>query len=210
MSLSRFRAALAWLVMIILAACAYPAHAGPIPAAAQQHQRELTRIVQQEWGLSGPVTVHAAQIHQESAWRPGVDSRVGAQGLAQFMPSTSAWIVEVYPDLGAPAPYSPTWAMRAMVRYNRWHWQRLSSAADECQRWAFSLSAYNGGLGWVQRDQRLARVGGDDPGVWFDSVEHYTARAGWAKRENRQYVRRILLELAPRYERAGWRGGVPC
>lgn len=210
MSLSRCRAALAWLVMIILASCVHPAHAGPIPAAAQQHQRELTRIVQQEWGLSGPVTVHAAQIHQESAWRPGVDSRVGAQGLAQFMPTTSAWIVEVYPDLGAAAPYSPTWAMRAMVRYNRWHWQRLSSAADECQRWAFSLSAYNGGLGWVQRDQRLARAGGDDPGVWFDSVEHYTARAAWAKRENRQYVRRILLELAPRYERAGWRGGVPC
>lgn len=210
MSLLRCRAALVWLTLAILASCAFPAHAGPIPAAAQQYQRELTRIVQQEWGLSGPVTVHAAQIHQESAWRPGVDSRVGAQGLAQFMPTTGAWIVEVYPDLGAAAPYSPTWAMRAMTRYNRWHWQRLGSAADGCQRWAFALSAYNGGLGWVQRDQRLARAAGDDPAVWFGSVEHYTARAAWAERENRQYVRRILMELAPRYERAGWRGGAPC
>jgi membrane-bound lytic murein transglycosylase MltF len=187
-----------------------PAHAQGVPAAADRYQRELTRIVQQEWGLSGPVTVHAAQIHQESAWRSHVDSPVGAQGLAQFMPTTSQWIVEVYPDLGQAAPYSPGWAMRAMTRYNRWHWQRLSSAADDCQRWAFSLSAYNGGLGWVQRDQRLTIDAGDDPAVWFDNVERYTGRADWAERENRHYVRRILLDLTPRYVQAGWQGGAPC
>ncbi|ACL72731.1 phage-related lytic murein transglycosylase [Thioalkalivibrio sulfidiphilus HL-EbGr7] len=186
------------------------AHAQALPAAAQQHQRELTRVVQQEWGMGGRVAVHAAQIHQESGWRAHVDSPVGAQGLAQFMPGTSAWIVEIYPDLGRAAPYSPAWAMRAMVRYNRWHWRRIQNAADVCERWAFTLSAYNGGLGWVNRDRRLATAAGDDPAVWFGSVERYTARAGWAERENRHYVRRILLELAPRYDRAGWHGGLPC
>ncbi|WP_222425860.1 hypothetical protein [Vreelandella titanicae] len=100
--------------------------------------------------------------------------------------------------------------MRAQARYNRWHWQRLRSAADECQRWAFALSAYNGGLGWVNRDRRLASAAGDDAGVWFGSVEKYTARAGWALRENRHYVSHILLTLTPRYERAGWQGGAPC
>ncbi|SJN14251.1 Phage lysin [Halomonas citrativorans] len=202
------RLLLAIITLASVFAC-IPANA-QIPNAAQQHQRELTRIVQQEWGMKGRAALHAAQIHQESGWRPNVDSPVGAQGLSQFMPGTSAWIAEIYPDLGRAAPYSPTWAMRAQARYNKWHWQRLASAADECQRWAFALSAYNGGLGWVQRDQRLARAAGDDAGVWFGSVEKYTARAGWALRENRHYVRHILLTLTPRYTRAGWQGGTPC
>lgn len=194
--------------LLVLESCK-PAHA-QIPSAANGYQRELTRIVQQEWGMNGRVAVHAAQIHQESAWRSNVNSPVGAQGLSQFMPSTSKWIAEIYPDLGHAAPYSPTWAMRAQARYNKWHWQRLATAVDECQRWAMALSAYNGGLGWVNRDRRLATAAGDNPGVWFGSVERYTNRAGWAKRENRHYVRHILLELTPRYERAGWQGGAPC
>lgn len=196
------------LALLLLLVCSF-AHAVEIPTAAQGYQRELTRVVQQEWGLNGSVALHAAQIHQESAWRANVDSPVGAQGLAQFMPTTSHWIAEIYPDLGAAAPYSPTWAMRAMTRYNRWHWRRIS-ARDDCERWAMALSAYNGGLGWLQRDQRLAREAGAAPDVWFDSVERYTQRATWAKRENRQYVRRILLTLEPVYRAAGWQGVALC
>ncbi|MEX0745302.1 MAG: transglycosylase SLT domain-containing protein [Phycisphaeraceae bacterium] len=205
----RSRTGTTLLLLAILVASCQPVAAQGIPGNAAQYQRELTRIVQQEWGLPAPVAVHAAQIHQESAWRSRAESPVGAQGLSQFMPTTSAWIAEIYPDLGAAAPYSPGWAMRAQARYNHWHWQRLK-APDACQHWALSLSAYNGGLGWVQRDQRLARAAGDDPGVWFGSVERYTNRAGWAKRENRGYVRRILRDLTPRYASAGWQGGEPC
>ncbi|GEK71579.1 MULTISPECIES: transglycosylase SLT domain-containing protein [Halomonas] len=205
----RTRTGIALLLLTLLMASCHPAVAQPIPSAAERYHRELTRVVQQEWGLDGRVALHGAQIHQESAWRPHVDSPVGAQGLSQFMPSTSSWIAELYPDLGAAAPYSPGWAMRAQTRYNRFHWRRID-AADQCQHWAMTLSAYNGGLGWVYRDQKLARAAGDNPGVWFGSVEEYTRRAGWAERENRAYVRRILLTLTPRYVRAGWAGGAPC
>ncbi|MCE8004241.1 transglycosylase SLT domain-containing protein [Halomonas sp. MCCC 1A11081] len=196
------------LLAILVVSC--QARAQAIPANAAQYQRELTRIVQQEFGLPAPVAIHAGQIHQESAWRSDARSPVGAEGLSQFMPGTSQWMAEIYPDLGRAAPYSPTWAMRAQARYNRWHLRRLSSVTDTCERWAFAMSAYNGGLGWVQRDQRLASAAGDDPAVWFGSVERYTNRAGWAERENRHYVRHILLELTPRYVRAGWQGGAPC
>ena len=194
--------------LLALESC-QPAHA-QIPTAASGYQRELTRIVQQEFGLPAPVALHAGQIHQESAWRTQANSPVGAQGLSQFMPSTSKWIAEIYPDLGSAAPYSPGWAMRAQARYNRWHWQRLSGTANQCEHWAMALSAYNGGLGWVNRDRRLATAAGDDAARWFGHVERYTNRAGWAKRENRHYVRHILLTLTPRYERAGWQGGAPC
>jgi len=197
------------LAFVALAAC-QPAAAQGIPATAERYHRELTRVVQQEWGLDGRVSVHAAQIHQESAWRPGVSSHAGAQGLSQFMPGTSKWIAEIYPDLGQAAPYSPGWAMRAQARYNKFHWRRLSGTANACERWAMAMSAYNGGLGWVNRDRRLATAAGDDPARWFGHVERHTHRAGWAKRENRGYVRRILLELTPRYVTAGWQGGAPC
>lgn len=191
-----------------------PAFAGPVPATAQSYQRELTRIVQQTWGLNGPVALHAAQIHQESGWRPGVDSRVGAQGLAQFMPGTSAWISEIYPDLGDAAPYSPAWAMRAMVRYNRHIHARIQPYGAEaiplCDHWAMSLSGYNGGPGWLNRDRRLAAEHGADPDRWFGHVEHHTRRADWARRENRHYPYRILHELEARYRQRGWRGGPTC
>ncbi|WP_205743465.1 transglycosylase SLT domain-containing protein [Halomonas alimentaria] len=208
---ARTRTALALMLiaLLVLVSC-QPALAQGIPGSAERYQRELTRVVQQEWGMAGRVAVHGAQIHQESAWRPGVNSPVGAQGLSQFMPGTSAWIAELYPDLGPAAPYSPGWAMRAQTRYNKFHWNRLSGTADQCERWAMTLSAYNGGLGWVNRDRRLARAAGDDAARWFGHVERYTSRAGWAKRENRDYVRRILLTLTPRYVQAGWAGGAPC
>jgi soluble lytic murein transglycosylase-like protein len=197
------------ITLTLLAGC-QPAMAWQPPANAERYQRELTRIVQQTWGLDGSVAVHAAQIQQESGWRPGVDSPVGAQGLAQFMPSTSAWIAEIYPDsLGPAAPYSPGWAMRAMARYNRWHWQRISGTADACHHWAMTLSAYNGGLGWVNRDRRLARNAGDDDSQWWDHVAEHTHRADWAQRENRDYVDRILLRYTPQYASV-WGGRSPC
>ncbi|WZB64465.1 lytic transglycosylase domain-containing protein [Achromobacter xylosoxidans] len=47
--------------------------------------------------MDAPVSTFAAQIHQESAWRPGAVSAVGAQGMAQFMPATSSWIAGLSP-----------------------------------------------------------------------------------------------------------------
>ncbi len=44
------------------------------------------------WGLNAPVSVFAAQIHTESWWRNDTVSGAGAQGLAQFMPSTARWL----------------------------------------------------------------------------------------------------------------------
>ncbi|WP_297012897.1 transglycosylase SLT domain-containing protein [Thalassospira sp.] len=208
--------ALAVILFALITFCGFArdGFAAEVPATADQYRRELTRVVQQEWGLDGSVAVHAAQIHQESGWRAHVDSPVGAQGLAQFMPTTADWIAEIYPDLGAAAPYSPVWAIRAMVRYDRHILDRLtpwrSPVLAACDAWAFTLSGYNGGPGWVSRDRRLAQNAGADADVWWGNVEHFSNRASWAMRENRHYPRRILLELVPIYIDAGWPGGDPC
>lgn len=203
------------LVMVIgsaLGGCS-PVYAGPIPEAATQRQRELTRLAQQEFGLDAPVAMFAAQVHQESSWRTTARSPY-ADGLAQFTPATATWISEIYPDLGVAAPFSPAWALRAMLRYDKHLVSRVKpwNARDVpiCDRWAFALSAYNGGPGWLSRDRRLARAEGANPDLWFDHVEHHTRRADWARRENRHYPQRILFELEPRYRLAGWPGRAPC
>lgn len=183
------------------------ANAAEPPLAALKYRNDVIRSARVDWGLNAPVADFAAQLHQESGWNPAARSPVGAQGLAQFMPSTADWIAGVFPALSSREPYNPGWAIRALVSYDRWLWQRVA-IPDGCERMAMTLSAYNGGLGWVSRDRRLARSRGLDDARWFGVVETVNAgrsTANW--RENRRYPQRILHELAPRY--LSW-GGSNC
>ena len=175
---------------------------------AEQYRRELIRESRAVWGINAPVALFAAQIHQESQWNLRAVSPVGAQGLAQFMPATSKWIAAQYPELAANNPFNPSWAMRALVQYNHWHWQRIAARTD-CDRWAFVLSAYNGGLGWVQRDKAKAKAAGVDPLRYWGAVEHINAGRSRANfKENRGYPQRIIYRWQPHYIKDGWGEGV--
>lgn len=181
------------------------ANAAQPPAAAHAYRSDVIRSARLDWGINAPVADFAAQFHQESGWNPRAVSPVGAQGLAQFMPSTSDWFSRLIPELSANQPFNPAWAIRALTRYDRWLWERIS-AHGECERMAMTLSAYNGGLGWVQRDQTLAAQRGLDRQRWFGHVATVNAgRAAANWRENRHYPQRILHELAPRYLKWGGR-----
>lgn len=180
-------------------------HAAEPPTAALKYRSDVIRNARLEWGLSAPVADFAAQLHQESGWRPDAVSPVGAEGLAQFMPATAEWISQMVPALNSREPFNPAWAIRALVSYDLWLWQRVS-AINNCERMAMAMSGYNGGLGWVQRDKRLASQQGLDSSRWFGHVATVNAgrsAANW--RENRHYPQRILHELAPRY--LTWGGG---
>lgn len=200
-----------WLLLglAVLVASCQPAHAADVPRAAEQYRRTLVRAAHAEWGLDAPIATMAAQIHQESAWHANARSPVGAQGLAQFMPATADWMAELYPNsLGPAQPYNPGWALRAMVQFDRWLYER-NQANSECERWAFVLAGYNGGNGWVNRDRRLASAKGADQLAWFGHVErHNSGRSASNFRENRHYPRAILLRWEPLYAAAGWGRGV--
>jgi soluble lytic murein transglycosylase-like protein len=180
-----------------------------IPAHSAPYRIKLQREVTSAFGLTAPVARFAAQIHQESGWRPDARSPF-AKGLTQFTPPTAEWIAQAYPALHPPDPWDPHWAIRAQVTYMRHLLRQVQPAASECDLWAFALSAYNGGGGWVRRDRRLAESAGADPERWFGHVELHTRRAAWARDENREYVRRILLRLEDAYVRAGWPGQRVC
>lgn len=200
---------LAFVCAVLALFSVAPAHAQNVPAAAHRYRADLTRAAHSQWGLNAPVTSFAAQLQQESGWQPGAISRVGASGMAQFMPATARWWCQIN-GLSATdcQPTNPTWALRALVGYDKWLYDRVA-AADECNRFAFALSAYNGGLGWVQRDKALARTNLLNPAIWFDQVERVNAGRSLANwRENRDYPQRILRRYERAYVAAGWGRGV--
>lgn len=203
---------IAILLAVVLSICGGKAKSAEIPKAAEQHKTTLIRTARAVWGLDAPVAVFAAQIHTESRWNAQAKSPVGAQGLAQFMPATAAWLPSVAPETGQPMPYNPGWAIRALVTYDLWLWRQIGpdGGASDFERMAFVLSAYNGGLGWVRRDKNVAAVKGLDFRRWFGAVESVNAgrsAANW--RENRAYPRLILRERQQSYEAAGWGAGLP-
>ena len=124
------------------------------------------------------------------------------------MPSTAAWLPTVAPETGTPEPFNPGWSLRALCTYDKWLWDRNSGASDY-ERMAFTLSAYNGGQGWVNRDKKLARQRGLDSGCWFGAVATVNAgRRASAWKENRAYPRLILEERQHAYIKAGWGPGI--
>lgn len=190
----------AFLVLLLgLAAVALAQEA--IPRDAQRHQATLKREAQRVWGIAAPVATFAAQVHQESRWRENAQSAVGAVGLAQFMPATGNWIGGLYASLGDRAPTNPTWALRALVTYDRWLADRIK-ADGACERMAFTLSAYNGGLGWVYKRQRLS----NEPGQCFDATCAINPGVMPAsQRENQHYPEVILRRYEPLY--TAWGAG---
>lgn len=183
------------------------ARAESIPAAAQQYRSVLIRAARVEAGLGAPVAVFAAQVEQESGWNPQAVSLVGARGLAQFMPATAKDMGRTRPDLGPAEPTNPGWAIRALCAYELANLRRIR-AASPCDAWALALMAYNGGLGWVWRDQAKAKALGLDPGLWESVASVNAGRSIAAKRENTGYPRAILLKRQPKY--LAWGPGIHC
>jgi len=183
---------------LLFTVLAEPAQAATAPAAAQAYRQPLRRQAQLVWGLGAPVAVFAAQVHQESRWRPDARSPVGASGLAQFMPATADWLGGQDAQLASRAPTNPAWALRALVAYDRWLWQRIPATPDACQRMAYVLSAYNGGLGWVLKRQALSAQPGQCLGPGGTCAINPGIRPD-AQRENVHYPHVILQVHQPLY-----------
>lgn len=196
------------VVSLALAGLAPSVRAESIPDESVQYRWRVYFAAAGEFGVHASPARLAAQLHQESRWRADARSPY-ALGIAQFTPQTAAWLGSVCPNVGQFDPWDAGQSIRAAACYDRWLYDQVT-AASECDRWAFVLSAYNGGLTWLRRDQQRASAFGADRARWFGHTELYTSRANWARDENRRYVRRILLTLEPLYIGAGWYGVPVC
>lgn len=180
------------------------AHASP-----EQYRRLLTASAAAEWGLNAPVPVFAAQVTAESNWNEKVVAYDGGKGLAQFMPSTADWLQGLYASrLGQEDPFNPAWALRALVIYDKNLYDQLAFATTPCDQWAFTLSSYNGGLGNLMRDRRLAAARHRDPNRWYFNVDLASDRGRNAFIVNRRYPTQILFRFQPQF--ASWGPTVEC
>jgi len=173
-----------------------------MPRAALKYRADLTREARQVWGLNAPIPVFAAQIHQESGWNPQAVSRVGARGMAQFMPATAQWISGIDPALANGDSGNPRWAIRALVRYDDWLAKRVQGESEFDRLWA-ALRAYNGGLGHWQMEARAAQ---SSQRAAVDAACGQTKRHRSFCPENLGYPRRILIAVQPLY--LSWGRGV--
>ena len=201
------RAAILVGVAVLSAALGYCRSAqAQVPTAAQPHRALLVRTANSIWGLGAPVAVFAAQVHQESAWKPEAVSRVGARGLGQFMPATASWWCEL--NKLAPAdcqPHNTTWALRALVGYDKYLYDRTPTHYGAYDRMWVALRGYNGGLGHWQREAAVS--GAAQPTrQQVDAACGKARRAAVHCRENLGYPQRILVDLQPRY--LGWGPGL--
>lgn len=177
------------------------------PERAYQYQRMALQAWHSEFGLNAPTSTLAGQIHQESAWRSDARSPF-AFGLAQFTEPTAQDMARWRRDLAPADPGDPRWALRAQAYYMARLTQRYPDADES---WLLALAAYNSGPGWTDRSRAVCRdTPCCAPGRWAGHVEHAidSRHADWAVRENRDYVRRIVIQHGPVYQAAGWGSAV--
>lgn len=190
------------------------------PPQAERYRLELVRAAHGQWGLDAPVAVLAAQVQQESGWNPAAVSRVGAAGMAQFMPATASWWCSLHKLTPADCqPSNPTWSLRALAGYDKYLWDRVPERFDAHDRLWIALRGYNGGLGHWQAEARAAEASLRRAEALLQACVNPSpsrpaidAACGRARRhvshcpENLGYPQRILHQLQPRY--ATWGPGV--
>lgn len=204
---SVLRGGLVWLIasalcLVMAVLCATSAQA-QTPPTANKYRAQLVRAAHAQWGLDAPIAALAAQVHQESGWQPQAVSRVGARGLAQFMPATAAWWCQrTNTPVDQCQPHNPTWALRALVGYDKYLHDRAPTRYSAYDRMHVALRAYNGGLGHWQAEAKAT-------GLPQPTVEQVAAACGKARRhashcpENLSYPARILVVLQPLYRTWG-------
>jgi soluble lytic murein transglycosylase-like protein len=178
-----------------------------VPREALKYQRDLIRNARFVWGLDAPVAALAAQIHQESHWNKNARSAF-ASGLTQFTPDTADWISGAYPEqLGSNAPLNPQWALRAQSIYDKQLFDS-SEGATPCDRMWKAMWKYNGGAGWIKRDEKLAAKAGANVLIAKEVEPFNAGRRADMFKENRDYPRAILLKWQPLY--ISWGGEIVC
>lgn len=120
----------------------------------------------------------ARLIWKESRFEPAAISPAGAEGIAQFIPSTAAIV-------GLHDPFNPAEAIKVSAAY-------LRQLRDIYGSIGIAAVAYNGGEG---RANRFARDGGTLPYETQDYVEAITGFNAWRWRDDPPTPNKIDLRL---------------
>lgn len=183
-----------------------------VPPGAYKYRTFLMQAWQFYFQLGQDPAIGFAQVHQESRFDCSAVSRGGSLGCAQFLPSTAEWVNQRLPaevrarcPVKSGCPMDPRWAFSAMVEYDWWLWSRTAWAQGDRERWAFTLTQYNGGGAVVGAEKKACEgTRGCNGRRYFDHVERFCGAAGRSSAsctENRQYPKLILDHWRPLYQR---------
>ena len=127
----------------------------------------------------------------ESSLDPRAVSEAGAMGLLQLMPNTAE-------EMNVTYPFDIEENIRGGTDYFRIQFQHFPEIPDGIERIKFSLAAYNGGRGYINKAISLAKRGGVDWQKW-DVTKKYLAfpscRVKGKAPDHRQitnYVRKVM------------------
>lgn len=214
------------LLVSVLLLMAGAAHAGNIPPNAVQHLPVLKEQIVTYWPDAPQYSIFAGQVEQETCitlkhrkcWSPYAELKTEREygfGLGQITITKSFNNFLEAKKLDASLKdwqwenrYDATFQLRTMVLTDRFNFSKFVWASDDYERMAFTLAAYNGGLGGVLSDRRVCSASPScDPSKWFGQVEHTSKKAkvavkGYGKsffEINREYVRNILTIRRYRY-----------
>jgi len=125
----------------------------------------------------------------ESALNPEAVSPVGAFGVMQLMPDTSAWISRLS---GIPnTPKIPHLNIKLGICY-AYHCYTIWQAESAEEKIPFMCASYNAGPGNIINAQRQALKRGLNPALWRDVSTCLSAVTGRHADETINYVRRII------------------
>ena len=111
-----------------------------------------------------PWMLLAAQSYQESHWNPKAKSPTGVRGIMMLTRNTAK-------SLGVTNRLDAKTNIYAGTAYLRKMEKRLPKEIVGKNRWAFTLAAYNIGMGHIHDAQTLARKLNKNPYLWSDLKE---------------------------------------
>jgi hypothetical protein len=200
-------------------------NATPIPPLALVYLPQLKKETLTYWPEATPRSILAAQVEQESCvslkskrcWNPRVELKTDREygfGLGQLTITSKFNAFEEVRTMDASMRdwrwedrYNAAYQLRAIVLKNRANYRRVTRMTSDVEtQMAFTMAAYNGGLGGLMKDRVVCQnTAGCNPARWFGHVERTstkskTAVKGYGKsffEINREYVRNAL-GLQPR------------
>jgi len=203
-----------------------------IPEKSKQYLPILKSIINNTWSNVSMYSLFAGQVEQETCitlthkkcWNPYAElntSREYGFGLGQITISYDASGKERFNNFIELKKinkklekwewkdrFNPNYQLEALVSYDKYIYNLIKWNCKDYDRLAFTLSAYNGGLGGVIKDRQLCeKTKGCDSSKWFGNVEKTSYKAktsvsGYGKsffEINREYVNNILNKRRYKY-----------
>lgn len=196
-----------------------PAKAAALPGEAATLIPVLRAEQRAHWREMHAPYVLAAQVEQESRWRPDArlhTAREDGYGLAQFTVTPRFNVVletiAAHPrelaGWGMSNVMDTTFQLRAMVLKDRGLWRSITGMETDDDRLAAALAAYNGGAGSVAKRRAICRgAAGCNANRWWGHAELHPPQArvavhGYGKSFadiNTEYPRLIMRVRAAKY-----------